>query len=210
MEENANVTRLIYLGKKLFYLILLVILSSIILLFIYIPLFVYLSDYYEYYSYYTYNNVTITKVVKLNEVKIYYGRFGKKDKKPRSYFYSNNIEIHNLPILFDKSGKVFITDKPHFYKIIENDPNIILLDEYDFLKYKLLNQVDGKNPKILLVNSIPCFYNYHEERFNNGHFFLNNYDSNLNNYGEKYSTYDSSSVKREYELGKNNILDKIF
>jgi hypothetical protein len=210
MVENANVTRLIYLGKKLFYLILLVILSSIILLFIYIPLFVYLSDYYEYYSYYTYNNVTITKVVKLNEVKIYYGRFEKKDKKPRSYFYSNNIEIHNLPILFDASGKVFVTDKPHFYKIIENNSNIILLDEYDFLKYKLLNQFDGKNPKILLVNSIPCFYNYHEERFNNGHFFLQDYDRKLNNYGEKYSTYDSSKVKREYELDKNNILDKIF
>ena len=210
MIEYSIKSKIIHYLKKLFYHALLIILTSFIVFITFISIFGYLHDYYEFYSYYTYNNVTITKVIKLNEVKIYYGRYSKNDKKPKSFFYSNNIEIHNLPILFDISGKVFIIDKPHFYKIIGNDSNIELLDDYDFLKYKQNNQIEGKNPKILLVNSIPCFYNYHEERYNNGHFFLQDYDRKLNNYGEKYSTYDYSKVNREYELGKNNILDKIF
>lgn len=210
MVNNNKLHQLKNLGKNLFYLIVLVILTSILLLFIYIPTFIYLHDSYEFYSYYTYNNVTITKVVKLNEVKIYYGRFEKKDIKPSSYYVNSNLEFSKKYLLFDKSKKVYILGHTNFDFIIGKDTNLVILDEYTFNYYCKLNKSNNKNPRKLIINSIGCFYNNYEERFNNGHSFFDDLDTENVNFRYKYSTFDTSKVKREYELGKNNILDKIF
>lgn len=151
------------------------------------PIFVYMSDYYEYYSFYTYKNVTITKVVKLRELKIYYGRYGKNDKKPNSYFYSNNYEILYNNLVFH-NNKIYIEGNPNFFKIAGKDTNIVILNALDYSFFIKENKINNKK-NILLFNSHPVFFNENEE--------LDNLKSN-------------SKVKREYELGKNNILDKIF
>ena len=177
-----------YLVKKLFKIFLILISAIIISLIVFISIFGYLHDYYEYYSYYSFNKVTITKVVKGSEIKIYYGKYLKNDKKPYSFIYCKNYEINKV-LFFHNDSKIYILDNSGILDNFGKDTNFIIMNPLDYTFFKKGNNIQNISSNKLIFNNFKFFYNKSED--------IDNFQA-------------GSKVKREYELGKNNIVDKIF